>query len=485
MFKILLFILTLGGLAYGFSSLAESKGALQLQFNSTLYELSLPIAVLGFLLVLLVIFVIIAVFKIIFRSPRAALHMAKERKKRKGYEALTQGLLSISAGDYTQAQKNAKEAKKYAPEDPLTLLLAAQSSQFTQDRQGAEMAFRQMLEAPQTKLIGLRGLYLEAERKGEAEHARQICEDAIKLTPSTPWAAQGLLKLEVKAKDYDAALRTIERNLTARVIDKAQARRLRAVLLTAKGGLDFAQEALSYAPDLIPALVQAMQGAMQTDPRKAQKLAEQSWKKEPHPEVANAFKSLITSESAAERLKKCENLAKFNPTHRESALLIAKAALEAAQFSRAREVLTAHLSTLTPRLCLALAELETMETQNYGKAREWTQKALVSSPDEGWLCEGVLYDKWQAASPQTGELDAFTWGQPLAQHQPLVIEMPSQERVSPLPLALETTVVEAQSETKAPGKDTPKELWQETVFALNQLPDDPGLKQPPKKKSWF
>jgi HemY protein len=465
MLKILAFILILGGLAFSFANLAETKGALSLMFNNTLYEVSLPIAVLALLLVLLVILGGLAFLRMILRSPRTALHLARERKKRKGYEALTQGLLSLSAGDFISAQKNAREAKRLAPNDPLTLLLNAQASQMTQDRQGAETAFRAMLDAPQTKLIGLRGLFLEAERKNESEHARQICEDAIKLNPSTPWAAEALLKLEVKAKDYEAALRTIERNLSARIIDKLQARRLRAVLLTAKSGVENAQEAISYVPDLIPALVIAIQ---ELEPRKAQKLAENSWKKTPHPEVAQAYKARFANESAAERLKKCETLAAFNPEHLESGLLVAKAALEANQFTKAREALSPHLQALTPRVCLAMAELETLESQNYGKAREWTYKALHASPDEVWICEGVTYEAWQPASPQTGEIDSFAWGKPLSTHQPLIIEMPVQN-AAPAPVIL----------------PQPQELWQETVFALNQLPDDPGLKMPEKKKSRF
>ena len=118
------------------------------------------------------------------RSPKLFSLALRERKRRKGYEAISRGLIAIGAGDARAAQRFAANAEKSLPGEPLALLLRAQTAQLNGDRAGAEDAFRAMAERHDTRLLGLRGLYVEAQRRNDPVAARLLAEEAAKDAPA-------------------------------------------------------------------------------------------------------------------------------------------------------------------------------------------------------------------------------------------------------------------------------------------------------------
>jgi HemY protein len=61
-------------------------------------------------------------------SPRVFLRRRRERRRRSGYRALTQGMVAVAAGDPHEAQRYARKADALLAEPPLTLLLSAQAA---------------------------------------------------------------------------------------------------------------------------------------------------------------------------------------------------------------------------------------------------------------------------------------------------------------------------------------------------------------------
>ena len=243
------------------------------------------------------------------------------------------------------------EASRRAPGQPLTRLLQAQTAQLKGDRVAAREIFKDMVEDPQTRIAGLRGLYIEAEREGEEEAAHQIAERARTEAPSAPWAARALLRHQTAAADWDGALATLSGAADGRILDKRTARRQRAVILTAKAlakedgepdvARQAAQEAHDLAPDLVPAAVVAGRlFARQGDIRRATRILEASWKANPHPEIADAYMHVRAGDSATDRLKRAETLFRMRPLADEGRHAVARAAIDARDFARAREVLT-------------------------------------------------------------------------------------------------------------------------------------------------
>src|SRR6202000_242112 len=146
----------------------------------------------------------------------------------------TQGLLAVGHGDQASARAHADVARRHAGHDPLALLLHAQSAHLDGDRAGAQAAFRAMAERADTRLLGLRGLFIEAQRADDPVAAVMIADEALKLAPSSTWAAQAVLGFRCARGDWTGAMTILDNNLSAGLIDKQNYRRQRGVLLTAR-----------------------------------------------------------------------------------------------------------------------------------------------------------------------------------------------------------------------------------------------------------
>jgi HemY protein len=109
-----------------------------------------------------------------------------------------------------------------------------------------------------------------------------------------------------------------------------------------------------------------------------------------------------------------ETLAAKAPGHIESALAIARAAIDATEYARAREALAPFIAAPTQRVAMLMAELERTEHGDTGRARAWTLRAVRALHDPVWTADGYVSASWRPVSPVTGRLDAFQWQTPLA-----------------------------------------------------------------------
>ena len=103
------------------------------------------------------------------------------------------------------------------------------------------------------------------------------------------------------------------------------------------------------------------------------------------------------------------------PGHLESALAVARAAIDATEYARAREALAPFIAAPTQRVALLMAEIERTEHGDTGgKARAWTLRAVRALHDPVWTADGYVSEKWRPVSPVHGRLDAFQWQMPLS-----------------------------------------------------------------------
>jgi HemY protein len=324
------------------------------------------------------------------------------------------------------AQRLAQEANRIAPGEPLTLLLAAQASQLSGDGAGAARSFQAMAEREDTKLLGLHGLFIEAQRRGDAAAARLYAEEAARKAPVPAWAGQAVFAACCAAGDWTGALERLQRNMKSRLVDPDTYRRQRAVLLTARAiaaeqndrdrAKAFVLEAARLAPTLVPAA--ALAGRMLGEAgelRKASRITETAWKANPHPDLADTHAHLRPGDSARDRLARVQALAELAPANSESALAVARAALDAHEFDIARRALAPLLAAPTQRVAMLMAEVEEREHGDEGRAREWMARAVHARRDPAWTADGIVSDRWLPVSPVTGRLDAFEWKDPLAE----------------------------------------------------------------------
>ncbi|MEH2511392.1 HemY protein [Nitrobacteraceae bacterium AZCC 1564] len=469
MIRIILFLFLVGAIALGAAVIADQTGDVTLSWSVWRIETSLPVLALAFLIVIFVAMLLWSLVSGVLSTPERVRRMRRNRRDARGRHAITQGLIAIGTGDQFAARRHADAARRLAKEDPLTMLLHAQSAQLDGDREGAQRAFHALAERKDTRLLGLRGLFIEAQRRDDLLSAVALAEEALKVAPAAAWASHAVLGFRCSRGDWDGALKILETDLASGLIDPVAYKRQRGVLLTARA-LDLettdrdrsrssAMEAVKFAPTLVPAAVLAAKFlSEQGQARRAMRIVEDAWNAQPHPDLADAYAHIRLGDSAVQRLARVEKLAAMSPGHIEGALAIARAAIDAGEFGRAREALKPFVEAPTQRVAIMMAELERAEHGDGGEARSWMLRAVRAALDPAWTADGYVSDRWRPVSPVTGRLDAFQWLTPVAalpSDKAPVIDadvmkaIVNEPVVMPLPVATEAENVEEAREVEA------------------------------------
>lgn len=425
MYRIILFLVLIALAAAGAAWVADQTGDVALTWGGWRVETSLPVFALALGTAIVAAMLAWTILRGLWRMPERIRRSRRERRHARGRHAITHGLLAIGHGDPAAARAHADVARRHAAHDPLALLLHAQSAQLDGDREGAKAAFRAMAEREDTRLLGLRGLFIEAQRAGDPVSAVMIAEEALKLAPASTWASHAVLGFRCAKGDWSGALSILDNNFSSGLIDKAAYRRQRGVLLTARAlelenvdrdlSRESAMEAVKLAPTLVPAAVLASKYESEAHQvRRAMRIVETAWLAHPHPDLADAYAHVKLGDSARQRLVRVETLAAKAPGHIESALAVARAAIDATEFARARDALAPFTAAPTQRVAMLMAEIERTEHGDTGRARAWTLRAVRALHDPVWTADGYVSDRWRPVSPVTGRLDAFQWQTPLA-----------------------------------------------------------------------
>ncbi|MEZ5839185.1 MAG: heme biosynthesis HemY N-terminal domain-containing protein [Hyphomicrobiales bacterium] len=427
MLKVLLYIAVVAAAAAGFAWLADRPGELVLFWQGTEIRTSLMISVIAMLIVVVLVILLWVLIRSVFLTPKAMTGFFRNRRRDRGYAALSRGMIAIGAGDSRLAGKAARESGRLLAGEPLTQLLEAQAAQLSGDHAAARAAFEAMLDDPATRLLGLHGLFVEAERAGDHTAARHYAERASTTAPQLPWAGEAMFAFQSAEGDWEGALRSLQRNADNKLIDRDVARRQRAVLLTAEAmGLEdtdpnrarsLAVEAHGMAPDLVPAAVVASRLYTQAnDIKRATKIIETTWKLSPHPDLAEVYAHARPGDSARDRLKRVKALAQKRAHHVEGSLAVARAAIDAKEWAEARSAIEIIVrSAPTVRACMLMAEIEEGEYGDRGRVREWLSRALRAPRDPAWTADGYVAEAWAPVSPITGRIDAFEWRVPVEQ----------------------------------------------------------------------
>lgn len=436
MFRFLVFLLIVLSLGALFAWVADNPGEVFLkwewlaaQMGRPGEEVGIPLTLVFTLLVgLIVVSILIwSILRNLIGAPTMLSRFFDNRKREKGYKALSKGLIAASSGDASTARKLTKESQKLLGKDPLVSLLGTQTAILEGKRDEARENFKAMLEDDSTKMVALRGLFLEAERQNEPEAARYYAQEAAKSDPSLPWAGNAKLRYSASDGDWDSAIKTLDSNRAAGLIDKLAAKRQRAVLLTGKAmakeaenpdyALKLSKEAHKLAKDLVPAATTfARVSTRLGDPKKATKVIEASWKVAPHPELAQAHAAIASGESVQDRLERAKKLSKLMPENPESKMALAIAAIDATEWKLAREALEPVLTARpTERAYLLMADIEEGEHGDQGRMRDWLARAVRAPADPAWVAGNHISEEWLPISPVDGEIDAFEWKVPVQQ----------------------------------------------------------------------
>jgi HemY protein len=464
MFRIVVFLLFLTAVAVGATWVADQGGAVSLAWGGWQVDTSIPVL----LLLIAVAFVVAAVVWMILRgvwtTPARLRRNRHARRDAKGRHAITQGLIAVGTGDHFAARRHAGIAKRLAAHDPLSLVLHAQTAQLEGDREGAQRAFHAMAEREDTRLLGLRGLFVEAQRKDDPYTAVAMAQEALKIAPASPWASHAVLGFRCAKGDWDGALAILDNNYAAGLIDSALYNRQRGVLLTARAlelehsdrdlSRKSAMEAVKLAPTLVPAAALAAKFYSEdSQVRRAMRILEAAWMANPHPNLAEAYAHVRLGDSARERLARVETLARKTPDNVEGKLALARAAIDASDFSVARAALKPLTDAPTQRVAMLMAELERAEHGDEGRTRQWMLRAVRAAHDPAWTADGYVSDRWRPVSPVTGRIDAFQWMTPVAAlpSDKVTIDAATEALLAPPPMR---TVIPSPPADESPAAPT-------------------------------
>jgi len=411
--------------------LALHPGDVTIQWLGYRMEPPIGLVVVAVLLFAVAVVVVYRILRAIVGTPRRLGRAMSDSRRRRGYKALSQGMVAVAAGDAQEAGRWSRRADDLLEDPPITLLLSAQAAQLNGDDKAAERYFNAMLEKPETRFLGLRGLVMQALREGDHARALGYVKQAHAMRPKTPWVVTNLFELSQRTGDLDGAQQALKQAVKIKAMPKPEADHKGAVIILAKAERMLAEgrkeDAFTQArladrsdPDfLAAALLHARLAVERKAWKEAAKVVERSWNRTPSAELAALYRRAAPEAKPLDQVKRFTKLAALNPGHRESLLALAEANLEAELWGEVRRHLS-HLVTLDgedpPRaqVCRLMARLEEAERGDTAAARRWLERAAVAPPDPAWVCDtcGAVATRWSANCGACETFDSLDWRLP-------------------------------------------------------------------------
>lgn len=428
MIRLVLYIALLALIGWCVVWVADNPGVVALDWGGWRMETSAGVLAVVVLVFAAVVAAVYRMWLFVTRAPLQISGALKERRSRKGYKALTQGMVAVAAGDAREAAKQVKRADGLLGDPPLTLLLKAQAAQLNGDEKAAETFFKAMLEDQETEFLGLRGLLNQALKSDEPQRALELAHRAQALQPKSEWLADVLFDLESRAGHWGLAAQSLKQIEKKARPAPEQSRRRQAVVAygrsleaevagDTKAMRKWAEKAFDLDPGLSPAAIRLAElYAHEGRPRKTARVVEATWATTPHPQLLEPY---FRAQGAVDGLKKvtaAEKLARTNADHAESHLAIAGAALEARLWGQARTHLEMAIENgaASRQAYSMMAALEEQEKGDGERAQGWLRLAAAAPGDPQWVCAdcGHAFDAWAPHCPACNAFDAQRWQSP-------------------------------------------------------------------------
>ncbi len=485
--RILFFVALVVLLALVAERLMEASGGIRIAFMDTEITLGpLQAAIAALLLVLLIwvtfklLGLLLAVLRFVSGDETALSRHFSRRRERRGYEALADGLLALASGEGDRAMSKAARAERYLGRPELTDLVTAQAAELTGNRAKAETVYRRMVTHDRTRFVGVRGLMRQKLEQGDTDTALKLAEKAFALKPKHTETQDILLRLQAETHDWSGARKTLGAKLRHGAIPRDVHRRRDAVLAVSEArdvveegktieAREAAIEANRLSPDLVPAAAMAARAYIdQGKPRYAARVIRKAWAAQPHPDLAAAFAEIEPGENPAARIKRFQTLAKSQPDHPETRLLMSELHIAAEDFPAARRALGDLVERdPTTRVLTNMAAIERGEGAPDHVVRAWLARALTARRGPQWICDKCqhIQGSWAPVCGNCGAFDTLSWREPPADEvgMPAGVEMlpllvgrrPETTLSAPADMSHEPpaeAVAGAETPTKAPSK---------------------------------
>lgn len=414
--------------------LVERPGLVTVRWHGWRLDTSVGVLLAVIVLLCVLAAAIYTVWRWMIGAPSTMFDIWGESRRRKGYRALTQGMVAVAAGDAGEAQRQARLAEKLLEEPPLTRLLSAQAAQLAGDRDAARRYFAAMLDDPRMAFLGLRGLLMQSLKDGNSTQALAYAEQAFQKRPDTPWVVRSLFDMQARVGKWREAQETLLAGLKRKIVEPERGRTLNALLLVERsraaerGGadqdaMDHAKAAVALAPEREPVAYRYAELLIKRgENRKAMKTIERAWPAAPHPDLGQLYLAAVGEKDPLKRVQALNRLTSANPEDLDSRIVLARECLEARLWGEARRHLLAagaERPEAPTRLCRLMADLEEQEYGDGEKVRRWLARAANSPGDRHWRCRSceAVRDRWYAICDSCGAFGTSEWRMPPASPQ--------------------------------------------------------------------
>ena len=435
LFKIVLFLMIVVAIAFGATYLMDGEntiiGDLMITLGGVEYTLSAIEAVIVLTLLVILIWIglklmslLVATLRFINGDDTAISRYFNRSRERRGYRALSEGMMALASGDADAAMTKAGQAERYLQQPTLTNLLAAQAAEMSGNTTRAEQIYKELIKDPQTRFVGVRGIMKQRLATGDTDVALKLAQKAFELKPKHDEVQDVLLQLQAKSHDWQGARKTLGVKLKQGKIPRDVHKRREAVLALSQAAevideensiekRETAIEANRLSPDLVPAAAMAAREYIaQSKPKLAVRVIKKAWESQPHPDLAAAFSEIAPNETPQERLKRFAQLSKLSPMHIESRLMMAELNLAAEDFPAARRALGDIVENEPDARALTImAAIERGEGSSDEVVRGWLTKALSAPRGPQWVCDkcNTIHSDWVPVCSSCDALDTLSW----------------------------------------------------------------------------
>ena len=175
--KIVVFLAVAALLAFGAAWIVETPGEVRIAFGSREFFVSpigffigVAVLVLLGLLLLKIVGFLVAVMRFLMGDETAISRYFSRSRERRGFNALSEGMVALAAGDPKAASKNAAKADRLLNRPDVTRLLNAQAAELNGDRSKAFDYYKDMLANDRTRFVGGAGADAAEARGGRHRH---------------------------------------------------------------------------------------------------------------------------------------------------------------------------------------------------------------------------------------------------------------------------------------------------------------------------
>ena len=477
LFKIVFFIVIIAIIALGITYLLDNEqtflGEVFINIGTTEFILS-PIQTVIFLCLVIVLAIImlklfsffLAILNFINGDETAITRYFSKNRERKGFNALSDGMLALASGEGTTALTKSSKAEKYLKRPELTNVLLAQAAELSGDLKKANETYKSLIQNPKTRFVGLRGILKQKLAEGQTEVAIKLAKEAFNIKPAHIETQDILLQLQAESGDWRGARKTLGTKFKKGAIPKDIHRRRDAVLALAEAKdllaedtsiekQEAAIEANRLSPDLVPAAVLAARAYIQRDnKRNASRIINKAWQSQPHPDLKTVFYEIYPNESEEDKLKRLQKLCRLNPDHLESKISLSELYLKQENFPMAQRVLNKiKKENHDARVLTLMAVNERAKGGEDAKIRDFLKLAISAKRGPQWICAkcNSIHTDWEPICSSCSAMDSLEWKVPPKD--------PTDFTVSEdlLPFLANEKMVEIQRKNSASEKPSPNQ----------------------------